>query len=134
MKTHEVRTRTSACPSDLRHIDPIGSGKLLASMVKPLMPVTCPATRYGIALSIVEAPGKFAVVNSPSAGSVLTIPVVICGTSDEFFIQTSNCEYEPPKVKLCEPFSQVSVFRMNHKRELVRCSRAPTSTETPPCP
>ena len=24
MKTHEVRTRTSACPSDPRHIDPIG--------------------------------------------------------------------------------------------------------------
>jgi hypothetical protein len=42
--------RTIAAEAVMRQSEPTGSGKSAASMVRPLMPCTCPTTRKGIAV------------------------------------------------------------------------------------
>src|SRR5438094_10083306 len=56
-----------------------------------------------------DAPWKFAAVNSPLAGSLVSTLNEICGTSIEFFAQMSYCVNVPPMLMLCAPFSQVRV-------------------------
>src|SRR5712691_8694953 len=57
----------------------------------------------------VEAPGKFAVVNSASAGSLLAIPKLMVGTCVWFRSHTSACVNSIPKLRLCDSRTQFSV-------------------------
>ena len=71
-----------------------------------------------------EAPGRFAAVNRPVAGSPLTVPKVIDGSSDEFFAQMSYCVKLPPIEKLCFPLSHVRVSSSSTLLALRPCGDA----------
>src|SRR6185437_16361170 len=80
----------------------------------PAICVTRPVnTPYRFLASVrfcAEAPGKFAVVNSAFAGSlVVSTPNEIAGTAVWATDQLFSRSNVPPNVKLCWPLSQLSV-------------------------
>ena len=60
-------------------------------------------------MSVLDAPGKLAVVNIASAGSPVAKPRVAVGTRRWFSCHTSPRVADPPRVRACLPFSQFSV-------------------------
>ena len=70
---------------------------------------------------VVDAPGKLATVNSPNAGSLVRTPMVARGTRLPLFAQMSNCENDPPIVKVWEPFSRVTVSSIRRLVALRDC-------------
>src|SRR6185436_20352852 len=82
--------------------------------------------------------------NMACAGSPLLIPNASVGTRLEFFSHTFTSVKDPPKLTLCGPFSQFTVFsirRVDALRDwmfgvgeaLVRFSGAPLSWRWKPC-
>src|SRR5437763_8603270 len=68
------------------------------------------AYRFWAAVSCAaDAFGKFVVLNIAIAGSDGTTPKLTVGTSIWFFAQSVYCVAEPPIVKLCAPFSHVTL-------------------------
>src|SRR5206468_4595477 len=60
-----------------------------------------------------DAPGKLAGVKRLLAGSLGTTPKNTLGTCVTLFTQTSYCVNEPPRLRLCSPLSQVTVFSIS---------------------
>src|SRR5437773_852154 len=74
-----------------------------------MRPVTN-AYRFCAAVSCAaDAPGKFAALNIADAGSPCVTANVTLGTSVWFFCQRVYCVYDAPIVKLCAPFSHVTL-------------------------
>src|SRR5262245_25453506 len=72
-------------------------------------PVSSAYNRPAAVMFVADAPGKFAAVNRPLAGSVVSVSKLTLGTSVWFFAQMSYCVNDPPKLRLWRPFSHVSV-------------------------
>src|SRR5258708_12192235 len=91
-------TYCAVAPSSLASADvldtrPVNSAYRLAAAA------CCPA----------EAPGRLAAPNKGAAGSLVRMPMLTVGNSDEFLAQMSYCVNDPPRLMLCDPFSEVSV-------------------------
>src|SRR5438876_6900960 len=72
------------------------------------------AYRFCAAVScVVDAPGKFAWLNIGNAGSFDRTAKVTLGTSVWSFAQSVYCVYDAPIVKLCAPFSHVTLSSNN---------------------
>src|SRR5689334_11607328 len=83
------------------------------------------AYRFAAAVRLfADAPGKLALVNSPLAGSLLSTPKLIVGSSDEFLAQTSYCVNDPPRLRLCDPRSSVTVSSSSSVFALRDCGDA----------
>src|SRR5437899_1721866 len=68
------------------------------------------AYRFWAAVNCVaDAPGKFVALNIASAGSPCVTAKVTLGTSVWSFAQSVYCVYDAPIVKLCAPFSHVTL-------------------------
>jgi hypothetical protein len=105
------------------------------------MPVTRPVRiayrPRAFASCVSEAPGKFVVLNSAKAGSVLLIPKSIRGTRLWFWSQTSAWVNSTPKLRLCAPRTQLRLSwatLVDASRELRFCGfpAAPPSVPMPP--
>ena len=72
--------------------------------------------------SVLDAPGKLAVVNIASAGSPVAMPKLTVGTNCWLASHTPACVNEAPKLRLCLPLIQFSVSsntRVLPSRELL---------------
>src|SRR5215831_13772122 len=58
------------------------------------------------------------------AGSLPATPKVTVGSSDEFFAQMSYCVKVPPRLRLCEPLSQLTVSSTSRLLALRDCGAA----------
>src|SRR2546421_394225 len=77
------------------------------------------------------APGKFAAANIALAGSFDNTWKLIDGTSLTSLAQMSYCVKEPPKLRLCEPFSQFNVSSISRLFALRDWGRKPPSGAGP---
>ena len=89
-------------------------------MIEITRPVSTANRFLALSSCAPDAPGKFAVVKIPFAGSLVSTPKFIVGTYCWFWSQTSVRVQEPPVWMLCDPFIQLRVFSTT----LVDASRA----------
>src|SRR5438445_9987179 len=74
-----------------------------------MRPVSSAYRFWAAVTCVADAPGKFVALNMASAGSPCVTAKVTLGTRVWSFAHSVYCVYDAPIVKLCAPFSQVTV-------------------------
>src|SRR6476659_7026169 len=78
-----------------------------------------------------DAPGKLPPTNSALAGSFDSVWKLIDAMIRSSFAQVSYCVKEPPMLRLCEPFSQLTVSSSSRLLALRDCGRNPPNGAGP---